>query len=309
MRRRRAVYVAVLLLLVVLLGGLVYALLTIGQAAEPEQTEVFPGLKHIRSIYGIGDKADDLLIAPYGVAFEAGQLYVSDSQRSVVYVFDEKGAYVRTVAGKGRAPGQLMQPLGVAEDAKGRLYVADRAHSKLVIYGPDGVLIKEIPVELPLTPYVVDGLIYLTTGNGVTLFDAETYQELASWGKRGRGENEFDFPNGIAKDTDGTVYVSDGNNLRVKAVDGDGQTKWTVGKPPASMSDTEGRVFGLPGGMVLVGDTLYITDPLNGVIHLVSKDGTYLAAVGDVGSEEGFFSYPSQIAHLGGKAVRDDRVG
>ena len=46
---------------------------------------------------------------------------------------------------------------------------------------------------------------------------------------------------------------------------------------------------------------LYVTDPLNGSIHLFrAKDGTQIGEVGETGTGDGQFSYPSQIAWMGG---------
>lgn len=303
MRKRRAFFLAVLLLLLIMLFGLVYVYLSLDRGeATAEPVDVGPGLKHIRSIYGYGEGADDLLSQPYGVAYRDGLLYVGQIAKGTVAVFDDKGGFVRTVGTQGRGAGELNSPAGIDVDGLGNVYVADSQHAKIVVYGPDGGFIQEIPVERPLAPRVFDdSRLYVATFDSIKIFDIPGYTELSSWGRRGRGEAEFDFPNGLIVTDEGeSVYVADGNNMRLKRLDKDGEKVWIVGAPPADIQDAD-RLFGLPGGMALVDDILYIADPLNSVIHLYRTDGTEIGEVGDVGTEEGQFSYPSQIASMGGK--------
>lgn len=301
MRRKRNILMAILLLLLILLGGLIYALLSFRQVGQPEVLDVTPGLKHIRSIYAYGQGSENLLQAPWGVAFSAGEIFVSDNQLGTVFVFSTDGEFIRKIGEKGElaqpAPGQLTQPLGVGLDGAGDVMVADSG-GRVDIFERSGPFKASLEVQYPVVPYYQAGRIYVSTAGPIVLFDQETLQPLTFWGKRGRGVDDFDFANGLAVDDKGTAYVADSNNMRVKAVNGDGVEIWSIGKPPDSMSDTD-RVFGLPGGLALVGDTLYVVDPLNSAIHLLSTKGDYLAEVGEFGQEEGYFSYPTQIAYLG----------
>lgn len=302
MRKRRLFFLAILLLLLLLLFGLVYVYLSLDRGESvAEPIDVSPGLKHIRSIYSYGEGADALLSQPYGVAYADGLLYVGQITKGVIVVFDDKGGYVRTIGAKGRAPGELNSPAGIDVDTVGNVYVADSQHSKIVIYRPDGSLLSEILVERPTALRVLDDArLYVAAYDSVKIFSLPGYEVLSSWGRRGRGEAEYDFPNGLVV-TDGgeSVFVADGNNMRLKRLDKDGEKVWIVGTPPSGMTDAD-RLFGLPGGMAVADDVLYIADPLNSSIHLYRMDGTKIGEVGEPGSEEGFFSYPSQIAYMGG---------
>jgi len=301
-RKRRAFFLAILLLLLVMLFGLVYVYLSLDRGdATVDPVDVGPGLKHIRSIYGYGEGADKLLSQPYGVAYRDGQLYVGQIAKGIVVVFDDKGGYVRTVGTQGRGVGELNSPGGVDVDGLGNVYVADTQHAKIVVYDAQGEFVTEIAVERPLIPRAVDDLrLYVAAFDSIKVFDIPGYQELSSWGRRGREDAEFDFPNGLVVADEGeSVFVADGNNMRLKRLDKNGEKVWIVGAAPADVQDAD-RLFGLPGGMALVDDILYIVDPLNSVVHLYRTDGTKVGEVGDVGGEEGQFSYPSQIVSMGG---------
>jgi outer membrane protein assembly factor BamB len=216
---------------------------------------------------------------------------------------DGDGNYVQTIGVKGRGQGQLNSPSGLDVDGAGTLYVADPTHAKIVVFDKSGKSVKEIPVKYPLLPRVFeDRRLYVATFDSIKVLSMPGFEQLTSWGQRGRGDTEFDFPNGlVVADGGDTVYVSDGNNMRLKKLDKNGEKIWIVGQPPKDMNDSN-RLFGLPSGMVLVDGVLYVTDPLNGSIHLFrAKDGSEIGVVGESGTADGQFSYPSQIAWMGGR--------
>lgn len=306
MGRKRIVYLLVLVLLVALLGGLIYAYVSLspGEEAAADPVDISPGLSHVRSIYAYGSGADKLIKQPLGLAFRDGRLYVGQPSAGTILIFDAEGAPLGVIGKKGRGPGELNSPAGIDVDSAGNVYVADPEHAKVVVYDADGKLVKElVQVKYPLIPRVVDDQkLYLTTFESVKVYSLPALEELSSWGKRGRGDSEYDFPNGIVVvDGGAAVYVSDGNNMRLKKLNKDGEKVWTVGAPPSGMNDQD-RLFGLPAGMAIAGDVLYVADPLNGTIHLFrASDGTAIGEVGEPGIDEGRFGYPSQIVYMGGK--------
>ncbi len=302
--RKRILYFAILALLVAMLGGLVFAYLRLSSPAPgPDPVYITPGLQHIRSIYAYGEGADKLLSQPFGVAFVDGRLYVGQMGKGNVIVMDGNGNYLQTVGVKGRGWGQLNSTGGIDVDANGNVYVADPTHAKVVVFDKAGRPLQEIPIKYPLVPRVFEGRrLYVASFDSIKVLAIPGYQQLSAWGQRGRGDADFDFPNGLVV-TDGgnTIYVSDGNNMRLKKLDKNGEKVWIVGRPPKDMNDSS-RLFGLPGGMVLVGNVLYVTDPLDGTIHLFrAGDGSQIGEVGESGAGDGQFSYPSQIAWMGGK--------
>lgn len=306
MGRKRIVYLLVLVLLVLLLGGLIYVYVSLspGKQEVPGVVDVSPGLTHVRSIYAYGSGADKLIKQPLGLAFRDGRLYVGQPTMGTILIFDAEGAPIGVIGKKGGGPGELNSPAGIDVDSAGNVYVADPEHAKVVVYDADGKLVRElVGIENPLIPRVVDDQkLYVAAFDSVKTYSLPALQELSSWGRRGRADSEYDFPNGIVVvDGGDTVYVSDGNNMRLKRLNRDGEKVWIVGGPPGGMNDQD-RLFGLPAGMAISGDVLYVADPLNGTIHLFrASDGAPIGEVGEAGIGEGQFGYPSQIVYMGGK--------
>jgi DNA-binding beta-propeller fold protein YncE len=111
-----------------------------------------------------------------------GDVYVSDRVARAVYIYDASGAYRRAFTPKSAMPD--WQPLGLAFDQQGNLYVGDVSapFHRIHEFRSDGTLIRTI-------------------------------------GQAG----QFNFPNGLAVDAKGNLLVVDGNNGRLLQIDGTGR--------------------------------------------------------------------------------------
>lgn len=91
---------------------------------------------------------------PTDVAFDSqGNIFVSDGyQNSSVHKFDKDGHNVKMVGtARGSGPGQFSTPHGIAVDAKGLVYVADRSNARIQILDNDLNYVGEIKY-VPQTP-------------------------------------------------------------------------------------------------------------------------------------------------------------
>jgi tripartite motif-containing protein 71 len=128
---------------------------------------------------------DGMLNFPNGIAVDqAGDIYVSDSNSGRLLVFDKKGTQLGLVP-RGPAAGQLSLPRGLATDDQGRIYVVDAVGQAVLVYRA------------------------VASGEQAPLF-------LNHFGQEGTVDGAFEFPNGIAVDSRGHVYVADWNNDRVQ---------------------------------------------------------------------------------------------
>jgi DNA-binding beta-propeller fold protein YncE len=165
---------------------------------------------------------------PLGVNFAAdGHLLVTDVADNTVHEFDVDGQLLRTVG----AEGQFDFPNSAIVDAAGRLYVSDSNNGRLFVFGRDGTplgVIRRGPAEgdlgLPRGMALDDqGLLYVvdTADQTVKVYRPSSdpaalpeYEGL--FGQAGIGDGMFGFPNAVATDTRGRVYVADWNNDRIQ---------------------------------------------------------------------------------------------
>jgi Dolichyl-phosphate-mannose-protein mannosyltransferase/PA14 domain len=90
----------------------------------------------------IPDRTIDLSsLATYGptalATDQAGNLYMADTGRDRVLVFDPKGRQVRSIGEPGNALGQLKQPMALAFGPDGALFVSDWENSRIQRFSPD----------------------------------------------------------------------------------------------------------------------------------------------------------------------------
>jgi len=184
-------------------------------------------------------------------------VYVSDRLSQSVYVYDEKGAYRRTFAPRGDLGGGW-QPLGLAFDKRGALYVTDVSGSshRILVFGRDGTLVR-------------------TLGSG----------------------GRLSFPNGIAIGPGNNVLVSDSNNGRLVIFDPAGKLVATLnrgvglgdlGLPRGAAIDSSERLY--------VVDTSAHDVKVYRVPTGKSPLPKYIGTFGEEGRLDGTFEYPNGVA-------------
>jgi DNA-binding beta-propeller fold protein YncE len=167
---------------------------------------------------------------PLGLAFDAkGILYVTDlsGPYQKVLAIDRTAQVIRTLGENDK----LNFPNGVAVDGTGNVYVSDSNNGRLLMFGPDGAVHAQVGrgsgqgnLGLP-RGLAVDGSNRVfavdSTGQGVFIYraptdDATRLDYLGFVGGEGVGDAKFEFPNSVAVDARGRVYVADTFNDRVQ---------------------------------------------------------------------------------------------
>ena len=167
---------------------------------------------------------------PLGVSFDAaGNLYVTDVSPvpNVVREFDPSGKQLRVL---GEADG-LSFPNGVAIDNAGFVYVTDSNNGRLLVYAQDGSIVARIsrgvgqgnlglPRGVAIDPqgrvYVVDASAHSVFVFGQYKAGEARLEYLGSFGTQGVADGQFQYPNSIAVDARGRLYIADSANDRVQ---------------------------------------------------------------------------------------------
>lgn len=159
-----------------------------------------------------------------------GSFYVSDGyQNTRVVKFSADGKYQFKWGKKGDGPGEFDLPHGIALDAVGRVYVADRSNARVQIFTPHGKYISEWKGPAFGRPYsvaiaamnqavVVDGGDQPESGadrSGAVVVDLEG-RPLGNFGRFGNQDGQFRLAHDVAVDRDGTIYIVDAWGQRVQ---------------------------------------------------------------------------------------------
>jgi DNA-binding beta-propeller fold protein YncE len=241
-----------------------------------------------------GDTGESLNVhKPFGVALdEVGNLCLTDTDDKLVCYADFVHKKWRRYDGVGKT--KFASPVAVAR-RNGIFYVADSQLAKVFAFGENGKAIFEIsaplkrPVGLALSGdalYVVD-----SQAHAVFLFGLDG-RLRSSFGQRGTGAGEFNFPTAITADGRGHVVVSDTMNCRVQVFDEQGNFVSQFG----SNGDTSGH-FARPKGVAVdPAGHIYVVDAVFDNFQIFDPAGRLLLDVGRSGSGNGEFGLPNGIA-------------
>ncbi len=233
----RVLQFALLVLTLYPVSGQTYIVRTVAGGAAPAQIQPIPG----------GGGA--------GVALDrAGNVYFVSFSNSSVWKMDASTGLLTRVAGNGTpgfsgdggpaVNGQIL-PAGIALDMAGNLYIADTVNHRI--------------------RKVSNGIITTVAGNGSSGFSGDNGPAVAA---------QLNFPVDVTVDASGAIYISDGNNNRVrKVVNGVITTVAGNGVPflggdygPATLASLT------PGGVAVdASGNLYISDIGNNRIRKVTN--------------------------------------
>ncbi len=264
----------------------------------------------------LGPATGATLNHPGGVTVDAsGNVYISDSYNNRIRKVGSSGI-ITTIAGNGlpnfstgdpATSASLQQPAGVAVDAGGNLYVADRGNHRVrrvtngSIFtaagggtGGDGVSATTAALNSP-TAVAIDaaGNLYIAdqyacrirkVTNGIISTVAGT-GDYGSSGDGGPAINaKLSNPSGVAVDSSGNIYISDYGNNRIRKVSpagtitafaGNGTSGYSGDGSPAvnaMLSNPQGVAVDVSGN-VLIADG-------NGVVRKVTPAGIISTVAG-----------------------------
>ena len=158
--------------------------------------------------------------------------------------------------------GRFDNPEAVAIDAEGRVYVGCQNTGKFMVLDRSGKTLKEwtalegyhngagAPSGFCRGLYIVipePGRVIQTGVHNVVEFDArgETPKLIRIIGSQGSAPGQIDGPEGVSRDTNGDLYVTDEHNRRIVVYDAEGRhlRSWSVPQDPQCVTVWKDRVY------------------------------------------------------------------
>ncbi len=204
----------------------------------------------------ITDGKETRLRAPVNVASVGDEIWVTDRRLRAIYVFSLDGQYRRKIEPKTMK--NVWTPLALDAAADGQSWITDVGQTdkhRIVRLSKDGTKVEKM------------------VGKTAQVNDPKTQPGV------------FYFPAGITIASDGTVFVSDGDNRRVQAFDKDGKFVRfinTSGVPRGIDVDTKNRV--------------YVVDALAHNVTVYTPEGKTVVSFGQQGFGPGQFNFPNGLA-------------
>ena len=218
---------------------------------------------------------------PFGVGVDsAGNIYIADFFNNIIR--EVSNGVITTLAGNGTqgfsgdngpaTSAQLNRPYEVAADSAGNIYIVDTGNSRV--------------------RKVSNGAITTVAGNGFVGYGGDNGPATSA---------ELFYPQGIAVDSAGNIYIADTNNYRVRKVSS-GEIVTVMGNGTYGFNGDNGPAtsaqLGSPSGVVAdSAGSLYIADTFNNRIRKVSN-GAITTVAGNGNTGRGGDNGPATSAQL-----------
>jgi sugar lactone lactonase YvrE len=184
-----------------------------------------------------------------------------------------------------QSSGMLKNPEAMCFGKDGTIYVANQDSGDIVILNPDGSLRSKFEkVEgyvsgdgtptnvsrgLYMHSYAPGRLLFTAVHNVVELdVSGATPKLIRIIGKKGSGPGEMDGPEGLTKDANGDIYVTDEHNLRINVFKEDGSYLRSL---PLTQD---------PQYVLVLGDRLYYSLNKRNYVVCSTKDGKEVLRLG-----------------------------
>ena len=314
--------------------------------------------------YQDGKSLEAEFALPYGITVgDKGRVYVSDTQNQIIRALEpdgnvttiagitkDKDAYGNSVGGYidgVAAQAMFNQPKGLAYSTNGDLYVADSGNGAIRIIQSSGNvktfvkglnfptnLVFGIQGELYVTETLKHRIIKILPSGELSVLAGGGYEQEDGWLQGGYADGngeaaKFNEPTGLAIGGDGSLYVADSANQRIRKVSPQGKVTTIAGSSTDLIAGTnylaggfqDGLAnqakFNFPNGIMVGSDqSIYVVDTYNNRIRTITSTGevkTY-AGKGQHGKEDGLllqaeFDGPTNICILpnGNQLIVDQR--
>ena len=231
---------------------------------------------------GTGTAAE--FYVPFGIATDAqGNIYVGDGGNSLVRKITIAGA-VSTLAGNGTegfadgnsSVAEFSDPEGLVADPQGNIYVADAPNNRIRKITPAGVV----------STFAGSGTAGFADGSGTAA--------------------QFNFPDGIAIDAQGNMYVADGSGNLIRKITPAGVVTTFAGSGTAGYADGAATAaqFNYPIGIATDAQgNVYVADAENQRIRKITPAGVVSTFAGgglpgltDGSGSSAQFNFPRGLA-------------
>jgi sugar lactone lactonase YvrE len=243
------------------------------------------------------------LAAPRGVAVDpAGNIFIADSGNDVIRMVTTDGI-INTVAGNGSrgfsgdngpaTSAQLSYPVGVAVDANGNLFIADRYNNRIRMVNSSGVITTLIgaPISDPRSVSVDNsGNVFVSdSGNNrvrmISPGGALTTVAGGAAGFSGDGgpatAARLALPIQVAADGIGNIFIADRGNYRVRRVTANGIIDTVAGTSDDGRPASQAQL-NFPNVIAVDGSgNLFIADTDSQRIRMISRDGIISTIAGN----------------------------
>ncbi len=238
------------------------------------------------------------LANPVGVTTDLdGTIYVVDGALQQISVYDLKARVFKRLPDDDISLQTPISPL--ADITTKRLFVTDTGAGLVrVLPLAAGIAPGELgkgqllrPTGIALNRLTDELLVVDSRQSTVFRYDRASLAAKGSFGSRGAGAGQFNYPTAVTVNSKGEILVCDSLNFRVQVFSPEGVFRHVFGKAGNSPGS-----FSRPKGIAVDSDdNIYVLDTLFDNVQIFDREGLLLLAFGSHGQGAGQFWMPTGI--------------
>jgi DNA-binding beta-propeller fold protein YncE len=249
-------------------------------------------------VHGREQEDRHAFVLPVAVATGAdGRIAVADVGRRCAHLYVPADRNYLRLRGPDGDP--FLSPVGVAFDSDLNLYVSDSGGRVISFDLAGGIrfAVKEAGAETLQRP---TGLAYSPARRTLYVVDTLAHrihafttlgEHLRSFGERGEGEGQFNYPTHLFWAPPGELYVTNSLDFRIDILDETGRPLGSFGHHGDGSGD-----LAMPKGVAVDRDgVVYVADGLFDNVQLFDRRGRFLLTIGARGADLGEFWLPAGL--------------
>jgi DNA-binding beta-propeller fold protein YncE len=247
--------------------------------------------------YITGVKSAAPLEKPYGLALNDGKVFVCDTVKGVVQIFDLKKQRASYFAPQGE--GRMKMPFNLSVDEDGTRYIVDTLRNQVLIYTKDGEYVTAIGKKDEFKPtdvVVTTNRLFITDlhAHCVKVYDKTERSYLFSIpASTNVAKQTLYSPVNMALDkVNNRLLVSDISRFAIQIYDLEGKYLDTIGQQGLGMGS-----FARPKGVAVDREGIaYVVDASVQLVQMFDKQGRLLMYFGQPGaSTRGQLTLPAAV--------------
>jgi len=187
----------------------------------------------------------------------------------------------------GKRDGEFDQPIGIAIDEEGFVYVSDSGNNRIQKFSEFGELYskwdsggsQETALQTPMHLASDGENIYIAEydTDRVQKFSPD-HESKTTFGLTQNENGSLDTPSGVAVDDEGNVYVSGFYNNSIKKYSPEGEFLMQIGSPGKK---DEGKLNYPTDVAIGIDGNIYVADAYNNRVQVFTPDGKFVRKWGD----------------------------
>ena len=207
---------------------------------------------------------------PIGIAVNKDrQIFVADPDNHRIQILSWEGRHLGSFGGKGSLDSQRSGPWGLSLDSTGNVIVAEADNKLIKIFTPDGRFVMKIggqgSFSFPIHCVQCGEYFIVSDSNEhcIKVFNREGHFQY-QFGKRGKGDGEFNYPRFLSATQSKHLLVCDEDNHRIQVFELNGKFVGKFGTNGSKLGE-----FNYPFSVaVLSNDQIVVCDKDNHRIQI-----------------------------------------